>query len=215
MAVIIPVYGGLDEAKQLLSDTLEMDWAAGGDVVVARLDEATYSSEGEAYVKVFVKNKKKKRAVFGYMPKDAFDALNVSTVSIPANFAGLETEMVPTRLQEQYFRIVEVVEDEDCVTITARHVWYDNLENYTIWKPTEDTNYTAAAVCRNIMTNAISTTRSRVASDCTDTKVGKDLDFERKNLVEAFLDPEKGVCAAFGLSLIRILAKTIKAISSG
>ena len=203
MAVIIPVYGGLDDAKQLLSDVLEEDWAAGGDAVVARLDDATYLSEGESYVKVFVNNKKKKRAVFGYMPKDAFDALNISTVTIPQNFAGLEAEMVPTRLQEQLFRIVEVIEDEDCVTITARHVWYDNLQNYTLWKPTEDEEYTAAAVCRNILTNAISTTNSRVASDCTDTKVGKDLDFERKNLVEAFLDPEKGVCATFGLSLIR------------
>jgi len=145
----------------------------------------------------------KKKSYVGYVKKEDFDALNVTTVSIPENFAGLESQMTPTRLQEQLFRIVEVVEDEDCVTITARHVWYDNLENYTLWKPTETTSYTAAAVCRNILNNAISPVNSRVASDCTDTKVGKDLDFERKNLVEAFLDPEKGVCAKFGLSLIR------------
>lgn len=146
---------------------------------------------------------KKPKSYDGYVPKAVFDSLNVSTVSIPANFAGLEAEMVPTRLEEQLFRIVDVVEDEDFVTITARHVWYDNLENYTLWKPTEGTSYTAAAVCRNILENAISPVASRVASDCTDTKAGKELDFERKNLVEAFLDPENGVCAKFGLSLIR------------
>ena len=144
-----------------------------------------------------------KKTVSGYVKKEDFDALNVSTVAIPANFAGLESQMTPTRLQDQFFRIVEVVENEDDVTITARHVWYDNLENYTLWKPVEDTSYTAAAVCANILNNAISHSTSRVASDCTDTKVGKDLDFERKNLVEAFLDPENGVCAKFGLSLIR------------
>lgn len=176
----------------------------------AKLMNATLHARLEDSVEEFVAalakvtdNSNKKKSFTGYIKKSDFDALNISTVSIPANFAGLESQMTPTRLQEQFFRIVEVVENEDDVTITARHVWYDNLENYTLWKPTETTNYTAAAVCRNILNNAISPVNSRVASDCTDTKVGKDLDFERKNLVEAFLDPENGVCAKFGLSLIR------------
>ena len=139
----------------------------------------------------------------GYVKKSDLDALNLSTVPIPANFAGLEAVMTPTRLQDQLFEIVDVDEEENEVTITARHIWYRNLQNNTLWKPTADQNYTAAAVCRNILTNAIYPSDSNVASDCTDTKPGKDLDFERKNLVEAFLDPEKGVCKLFGLSLIR------------
>lgn len=139
----------------------------------------------------------------GYVQKTELDALNLSTVPIPANFAGLEAVMTPTRLQDQLFEIVDVDEEENEVTITARHIWYRNLQNNTLWKPTADQNYTAAAVCRNILTNAIFPSESNVASDCTDTKPGKDLDFERKNLVEAFLDPEKGVCKLFGLSLIR------------
>ena len=139
----------------------------------------------------------------GYVQKTELDALNLSTVPIPANFAGLEAVMTPTRLQDQLFEIVDVDEEENEVTITARHIWYRNLQNNTLWKPTADQNYTAAAVCRNILTNAIFPADSNVASDCTDTKPGKDLDFERKNLVEAFLDPEKGVCKLFGLSLIR------------
>lgn len=145
----------------------------------------------------------KKQTVYGYVKKSDFDQMNVSTVPIPANFAGLEAEMVPTRLENQLFRIYEVTEDEDCVTIVARHVWYDNLQNYTLWKPEAETAYTGAAVCRNILGNAVSPVSSDVASDCTDTKNGDELDYERKNLVEAFLDPEKGVCAKFGLSLIR------------
>lgn len=162
-----------------------------------------YGNEPCVKVQVTDNTTKKPKSYTGYVPKAQFDALNVSSVSIPQNFAGLEAEMVPTRLQDQLFRIVDVVEDEDFVTITARHVWYDNLENHTLWKPTADTSYTAAAACRNILSNAISPSPSRVASDCTDAKVGKDLDYERKNLVECFLDPENGICAKFGLSLIR------------
>lgn len=145
----------------------------------------------------------KKRTYTGYVSRSVYDALNVSTVSIPANFAGLEAVDVPTRLQDQLFRIYEVEESEDYVTVHARHVWYDNLQNYTLWEPTKDTNYTAAAVCRNILTNAVSPTESNVASDCTDTKPGSEFDYARKNIVECFLDPENGVCAKFGLSLIR------------
>lgn len=147
--------------------------------------------------------KSNKRAGGGYIRKSDFDALNVRTVSIPAEFAGLEAEMTPTRLQEQLFRIYSVSEQDGYVEIRARHVWYDNLYNHTLWKPTETTKYTAAAACRNILTNAISTCYSNVASDCTDEIIGKDLDYERKNLVECFLDPEKGICKKYGLSLIR------------
>lgn len=147
--------------------------------------------------------KSKNRGGGGYIKKSDFDALNVRTVSIPANFAGLEAEMTPTRLQDQLFRITEVVEDENYVTVTARHVWYDNIDNYTLWKPTEGTKYTGAAACRNILTNALSPCYSNVASDCTDEVIGKDLDYERKNLVECFLDPESGLCKKYGLSLIR------------
>ena len=186
------------------------EYKQGQKVELAKISVDSVLVQQEEHVMVLVRsntggggNGKKAKSTQGLVKKSKFDALNVRTVSIPANFAGLEAEMVPTRLQDQLFRIVEVVEDENGVTVTARHVWYDNLENYTLWKPTKSTSYTAAAVCRNILTNAISKCSSKVASDCKSTKVGKDLDFERKNLVEAFLDPDKGVCAKFGLSLIR------------
>lgn len=161
---------------------------------------------GVPYYKVLTQhadNGRKKKATVGYVRKSEFDALNISTVPIPANFAGLEAEMVPTRLMDQLFRIVEVVENEDYVEVTARHVWYDNLKNYTTWEPTKDTDYTASAVCRNVIMNAISATPSNVATDCTDTKKGDQLDYKNKNLVECFLDPEEGICQKFGLSLLR------------
>ena len=146
----------------------------------------------------------KKRYPFtGYAKVSDLDQLDMTRTTIPENFAGLEAVMVPTRLQNQLFRIYEVVENEDYVTIRARHVWYDNLQNYTLWKGTENTDYSGAEACRNILQNGMSRVNSRVASDCADTLKGSELDYERKNLVEAYLDPENGVCKKYGLSMIR------------
>ncbi len=157
----------------------------------------------KAFVHATAEKNNRQQTYTGYVEREVFDSLNVSTVPIPQNFAGLEAVDVPTRLQEQLFRIYEVEESEDYVTIHARHVWYDNLQNYTTWEPTEETQYSGAAVCRNILSNAVSPVDSNVASDCTDTKPGSEFDYARKNIVECFLDPENGVCAKFGLSLIR------------
>lgn len=139
----------------------------------------------------------------GYIKKTDLQNLTPEPKVIPENFAGLEAVMVPTRLQNQLFRIVSVEEEDGFVTVTARHVWYDNLKNFTTWKPNETTKYTAADVCRNVLSNTISPCNTRVASDCKDQVIGKDIDVERKNIVEAFLDPDKGICAKFGLSMIR------------
>lgn len=169
------------------------------DVTLAKLT-GSFTALGVVYGGVIAKHGK---AMQGYAKKSDLDQLTTETVQIPANFAGLEAVMIPTRLEEQLFRVVNIEEDDDYVTITARHVWYDNLQNYTLWEPTENTNYSAGAACRNVLDNAISPCHSRVATDCTDELPGKELDYTRKNLVETFLDPEKGICARYGLSLIR------------
>lgn len=152
-------------------------------------------------VPVLLKTPKKQYT--GYVQKSVLDEMNVRTVQVPANFAGLEAVDVPTRLMGQLFEIYDVDEQDEYVEISARHIFYRNLKNNTLWKPTEDTDYTAAAVMRNVMSNAMFESEFDVATDCTDTKPGKEFDFERKNLVECFLDPENGICAKFGLSMIR------------
>ena len=139
----------------------------------------------------------------GYVRKTALQSMDVQTVSIPQNFAGLEAVDVPTRLMEQLFEIVDVDEQENEVIIRARHTWYQNLTNFTLWQPEEEQTYNCAAVCKNVLDNAIFPVKFAVATDCEDTLPGKDLDFERKNIVECFLDPENGICKKFGLSMIR------------
>lgn len=154
-------------------------------------------------LKVPVLLKLQEKQYTGYVQKSVLDEMNVRTVQVPANFAGLEAVDVPTRLMDQLFEIYDVDEQDEYVEISARHIFYRNLKNNTLWKPTEDTDYTAAAIMRNVMSNAMFESEFDVATDCTDTKPGKEFDFERKNLVECFLDPENGICAKFGLSMIR------------
>ena len=181
------------------------------DTILAKIQESlipAFIKEDEEwrqknFYEIYLKKLNQPKATRGYIPQDIVDELDSTVVDIPQNFAGLEAEMVPTRLQNQLFRIYSVNEDDDYVEISARLVWYDNLQNYTLWKPDEKTKYTAAACARNILSNAVSPVNTRVASDCTEQIIGKDLDFERKNIVEAFLDPEKGLCKKFDLSMIR------------
>lgn len=142
-------------------------------------------------------------SVTAWVPEDELSEWNVRTVSIPQNFAGMEAIAVPTRLRPQLFDIVEVVENEEYVEITALHMFYRLSENMTLWKPTEGLKYTGAAACRNVMTNQLSATAFRVASDCTDERPGDEMDYERRNIVETFLDPESGICARYDLSMIR------------
>lgn len=139
----------------------------------------------------------------GFAEDTALAQLTDSTVQIPQNFAGLESVMVPTRLRNQLFEITEVHEMDGYVEITAVHIFYQQRQNYTLWEPNENTNYSGASAIRNVMTNALFDMKFKVASDSTDMIRGNELDFARKNIVEAFLNPESGICARYGLSMIR------------
>ena len=139
----------------------------------------------------------------GFAENTALAQLTDSTVQIPQNFAGLESVMVPTRLRNQLFEITEVHEMDGYVEITAVHIFYQQRQNYTLWEPNENTNYSGASAIRNVMTNALFDMKFKVASDSTDMIRGNELDFARKNIVEAFLNPESGICARYGLSMIR------------
>lgn len=139
----------------------------------------------------------------GYVEDEELEELTESTVQIPANFAGLESVMTPTKLMWQLFEITEINEQDGYVDITAMHIFYRQLKNYTFWNPSENTMYSGASACRNVLTNAMFDQGFKVASDSTEMIQGNELDYERRNVVEAFLDPEEGICNRYGLSMIR------------
>lgn len=139
----------------------------------------------------------------GYAANSDLAEFQVTEVQIPANFAGLEAVMVPTRLMDQLFEITEVDEQDDYVEVVAVHIFYQQRQNTTLWEPIDGNEYTAAAACRNVLDYAMFPVDFSVASDCTDKLPGSELDFARKNIVDAFLNPETGLCKKFDLSLIR------------
>lgn len=139
----------------------------------------------------------------GYAANSDLEEFQVTEVQIPANFAGLEAVMVPTRLMDQLFEITEVDEQDDYVEVVAVHIFYQQRQNTTLWEPIDGNEYTAAAACRNVLDYAMFPVDFSVASDCTDKLPGSELDFARKNIVDAFLNPETGLCKKFDLSLIR------------
>ena len=126
------------------------------------------------------------------------------TVSIPQNFAGLDSVAVPTRLRYQLFTITKVSEQDDYVEIVATHIFYEQINNFTMWEPETLVNYSCGAICRNVLRNQIGNDGGfRVVTDCTDELPWHQIDYARKNIVEAFLNPEDGICTRFNLSMIR------------
>lgn len=164
--------------------------------------------DGVTHVLATVEKKKEgstqsEEVITGYVEEEELVQLTQETVDIPANFAGLEAVMVPTRLRDQLFEITEVVEGEEYVEVTAMHIFYRQRANSTTWTPSKTTQYSCAAICRNVMTNVVFDLGFDMATDCTDMLWGHEFDYARKNLAEIFLDPESGICKRFNLSLIR------------
>lgn len=126
------------------------------------------------------------------------------TVSIPQTFAGLDAVAVPTRLRYQLFTITKVSEQDDYVEVIATHIFYEQINNFTMWEPETLVNYSCGAICRNVLRNQIGNDGGfRVATDCLETLQWHQIDYARKNIVEAFLNPEDGICTRFNLSMIR------------
>ena len=182
-------------------DTEDPSWSLIAEGITKAIDNVTHN---------LVTAEKKKQGstqsdevVTGYVEEEELVQLTEETVDIPANFAGLEAVMVPTRLRDQLFEITEVVEGEEYVEVTALHIFYRQRANSTTWTPSKTTQYSCAAICRNVMTNVVFDLGFDMATDCTDMLWGHEFDYARKNLAEIFLDPESGICKRFNLSLIR------------
>lgn len=124
----------------------------------------------------------------------------IEQMEIPAALDGVETVTGTARLKPQFFIITSVEQTLDGMIVTAKHVFYELLNNATTYK-TENTVQGAAA-CRQVFDNLVSPDdRFDIYSDCTDEQ--KELDYDRMSPVQALLDPEDGICAKYGLSLIR------------
>lgn len=181
-----------------LLDGLNRVLATSGDADLYDLND-----DADDAKKVYAKPKNGKgEPVTAYVKVE--DLPTHETISIPQNFAGLDALAVPTRLRYQLFTITKVNEQDDYVEVIATHIFYEQMQNFTVWEPETLVNYSCGAICRNIMNNLVSNDGGfRVATDCTDELPWHQIDYARKNIVEVFLNPESGICTRFNLSLIR------------
>lgn len=124
----------------------------------------------------------------------------VASSTIPATFAGVESVVTPTRLQYQLFQVTSVEQTLDGVSVTAQHVFYELLHTVTNYKakyPVE-----AFSAINGIFDGMVTADERFTCLTDASHKAGA-LDYERVNMVQALLDPENGICAQYGLSLIR------------
>lgn len=124
----------------------------------------------------------------------------VKTTQILGTFNGVEAVTDAVRLQYQLFQVTDVEQSLDGIDVTAHHVFYELLTNYTTYKTDSDA-YCADAI--NGVFGGMTTPDERFTclTDCKD-KAGP-MDYDRVNVVQALLDPEDGICARYGLSLVR------------
>lgn len=124
----------------------------------------------------------------------------VETVAIPQSLDGVEYAVDAVRLSYQLFFVTDVNTTLDGIEVTAKHVFYELLGAVTDYKGAD--KVTGAAACAGVLANLYSPDdRFTIASDCKDEQDG--FDYRRMNAVQALLDPDDGICARYGLCLLR------------
>lgn len=119
--------------------------------------------------------------------------------NIKDNSSSIETSQSSWKLKRQYFRIQDVQKSLDSVKVTARHITYDLLTNKTDYKST--TAVPLPTALDGIMSNCYAPHEFEVFTNIMNEQSG--LDYILKNPIDAFLNPETGICALYAVSIIR------------
>ena len=121
----------------------------------------------------------------------------VRSTGTPAQATG---EVIEARqLRDQPFRIYRVVPELDKITVYARHIFYDLLDNM-IQKIEPSSSMAGATVAQNISSNCLSEHDFTFYSDLTST--AEDVLIENVNPIEALLG-EGGLTDKYGAELAR------------
>ncbi len=180
-----------DPAAEVVKKTVPLHGDLAGKVAIAYLDD------GDIVNEIADDGKVQTSKGTGYVANKTY----IDTVSIPKALNGVESVAGATRLAYQIFHITEVVEDLEWIHVTATHISYDLLNCYTNY--VTEHSVTGAAACAGIVNNEmVKDERFTIVSDCSDPIEGG-LDYAGKNVIKALLDPDNGVCARYGLVLIR------------
>lgn len=135
----------------------------------------------------------------GYMASQYLTFQRTETQTVQTN-VGFHNQVIETRqLRDQPFRIYRVVPELDKVTVYARHIFYDLLDNMVkSLKPSPSA--VGASVVQSLSGACLSSHDFSFYSDLTST--AEDVEWENVNPVEAMLG-ENGLVSKYGAELAR------------
>ena len=135
----------------------------------------------------------------GYMASQYLTFQRTETQTVQTN-VGFRNQVIEARqLRDQPFRIYRVVPELDKVTVYARHVFYDLLDNMIkSLKPSPSA--VGASVVQSLSGACLSSHDFSFYSDLTST--AEDVEWENTNPVEAMLG-ENGLVSKYGAELAR------------
>ena len=135
----------------------------------------------------------------GYMASQYLTFQRTETQTVQTN-VGFRNQVIEARqLRDQPFRIYRVVPEMDKVTVYARHIFYDLLDNMIkSLKPSPSA--VGASVVQSLSETCLSSHDFSFYSDLTST--AEDVEWENVNPVEAMLG-ENGLVSKYGAELAR------------
>ena len=135
----------------------------------------------------------------GYMASQYLTFQRTETQTVQTN-VGFRNQVIEARqLRDQPFRIYRVVPELDKVTVYARHIFYDLLDNMIkSLKPSPSA--VGASVVQSLFDACLSSHDFSFHSDLTST--AEDVEWENVNPVEAMLG-ENGLVSKYGAELAR------------
>ena len=135
----------------------------------------------------------------GYMASQYLTFQRTETQTVQTN-VGFHNQVIESRqLRDQPFRIYRVVPELDKVTVYARHIFYDLLDNMIkSLKPSPSA--VGASVVQSLSGACLSSHDFSFYSDLTST--AEDVEWENVNPVEAMLG-ENGLVSKYGAELAR------------
>ena len=135
----------------------------------------------------------------GYMASQYLTFQRTETQTVQSN-VGFRNQVIEARqLRDQPFRIYRVVPELDKITVYARHIFYDLLDNM-IQSLKPSPSAVGASVVQSLSGACLSSHDFSFYSDLTST--AEDVEWENVNPVEAMLG-ENGLVSKYGAELAR------------
>ena len=135
----------------------------------------------------------------GYMASQYLTFQRTETQTVQTNVGFCNQVIEARQLRDQPFRIYRVVPELDKVTVYARHIFYDMLDNMIkSLKPSPSA--VGASVVQSLSGACLSSHDFSLYSDLTST--AEDVEWENVNPVEAMLG-ENGLVSMYGAELAR------------